>query len=172
MSIPTLLKSATLKLDLPGVLTELLNVISCSMVNTNTIKLLVRKIFLEDFSLLLSLLFFLSSLSNSNTHWILFHIPSYLWHSWTTHIAGVEAYIIDTGVLTTHNEFKSTTGSRAVWGINYAGDGVNQDCNGHGTHVAGTVGGNTYGLAKNVTIIAVKVLDCDGSGSVRTLATI
>src|SRR5882762_1313139 len=44
------------------------------------------------------------------------------------------------------------------------GNGTN-DCNGHGTHVSGTVGGTTYGVAKNVTLVAVRVLDCNGSGS-------
>jgi len=63
--------------------------------------------------------------------------------------------------LTTHTEF----GGRAVFGANFAGDGKNQDCNGHGTHVAGTVGGTTYGVAKKVTIIGVKVLGCTGSGT-------
>jgi len=63
--------------------------------------------------------------------------------------------------LTTHTEFAG----RAVWGANYAGDGKNSDCNGHGTHVAGTVGGTLYGIAKQVSIIAVKVLGCTGSGT-------
>jgi len=75
--------------------------------------------------------------------------------------SGVTAYIIDTGVLTTHEEF----GNRASFGINTSGDGNNADCNGHGTHVAGTVGGTVYGVAKNVNIVAVKVLACSGSGS-------
>ncbi|GGL11842.1 S8 family peptidase [Deinococcus radiotolerans] len=75
--------------------------------------------------------------------------------------SGVKAYIIDTGINTTHNEF----GGRAIWGTNQSGDGNNTDCNGHGTHVAGTVGGSTYGVAKGVTLVAVKVLDCQGSGS-------
>jgi subtilisin family serine protease len=73
---------------------------------------------------------------------------------------GVDAYIVDTGILTTHTDF----GGRAKWGANYA-DNTNSDCNGHGTHVAGTVGGTTYGVAKKVTLIAVKVLDCAGSGT-------
>jgi len=73
----------------------------------------------------------------------------------------VYAYIIDTGVQISHNEF----GDRATWGINTSGDGDDRDCHGHGTHVAGTVGGTTYGVAKNVNIIAVKVLRCSGSGS-------
>jgi subtilisin family serine protease len=72
----------------------------------------------------------------------------------------VRAYIIDTGIRTTHNEF----GGRATFGANYA-NGQDEDCNGHGTHVAGTVGGSRYGVAKGVTLIAVKVLNCAGSGT-------
>ena len=76
--------------------------------------------------------------------------------------AGVTAYIIDTGINTTHNEF----GGRASVGYDAIGDGRNGiDCNGHGTHVSGTVGGTTYGIAKSVTLKAVRVLDCSGSGS-------
>jgi subtilisin family serine protease len=75
--------------------------------------------------------------------------------------AGVTAYIIDTGVKRTHNEF----GGRAVFGYDaIAGNGLIDDCNGHGTHVAGTVGGTTYGVAKSVTLVAVRVLDCSGVG--------
>ena len=75
---------------------------------------------------------------------------------------GVKAYIIDTGILTAHSEF----GGRAINGFD-AVDGSlpAADCNGHGTHVAGTVGGTTYGVAKGVTLVAVRVLDCGGSGS-------
>ena len=73
---------------------------------------------------------------------------------------GVNAYIIDTGILTTHNDFDG----RATWGTNTA-DNTDMDCNGHGTHVAGTVGGTTYGVAKKVDLIAVKVLACNGSGT-------
>jgi len=72
-----------------------------------------------------------------------------------------DSYIIDTGILITHNEFSS----RAVWGATFTGDNNNNDCNGHGTHVAGTVGGVLYGVAKKVSLIAVKVLNCGGSGS-------
>lgn len=76
--------------------------------------------------------------------------------------AGVKAYIIDTGILITHSQF----GSRASYGYD-AVDGSlpAADCNGHGTHVAGTVGGSTYGVAKGVTLVAVRVLDCAGSGT-------
>jgi subtilisin family serine protease len=74
--------------------------------------------------------------------------------------ADIDAYIVDTGILTTHVEF----GGRAIWGANYA-DSQNTDCNGHGTHVAGTIGGTTAGVAKEVTLIGVKVLSCSGSGT-------
>jgi subtilisin family serine protease len=77
----------------------------------------------------------------------------------------VIAYVIDTGIRITHEEFTGSGNPRAIWGENFVGDGVNQDCNGHGTHVAGTIAGNVYGLAKGTTVIAVKVLDCGGSGS-------
>lgn len=76
--------------------------------------------------------------------------------------AGVTAYIIDTGILTSHTDF----GGRARVGTDTVGDGRNGiDCNGHGTHVAGTVGGATYGVAKGVSLVAVRVLNCNGSGT-------
>lgn len=76
--------------------------------------------------------------------------------------SGVRAYIIDTGIRTTHTQF----GGRATVGADFVGDGRNgQDCNGHGTHVAGTVGGSTYGVAKSVSLRAVRVLNCQGSGT-------
>jgi subtilisin family serine protease len=75
---------------------------------------------------------------------------------------GVSAYIIDTGILASHNEF----GGRASVAYDAVGDGRNGvDCNGHGTHVAGTIGGTTYGVAKGVTLYAVRVLNCKGSGT-------
>ncbi|KAI0129549.1 peptidase S8/S53 domain-containing protein [Xylariales sp. AK1849] len=74
---------------------------------------------------------------------------------------GVCAYVIDTGILTTHTQF----GGRATFLKNYAGDGSNTDGNGHGTHVSGTIGGSTYGVAKKVSLFAVKVLDASGSGT-------
>jgi subtilisin family serine protease len=80
--------------------------------------------------------------------------------------AGVHAYIIDTGIRVTHQDF----GGRAVASFDAFNDGQNGiDCNGHGTHVAGTVGSSTYGVAKNVTLHAVRVLNCSASGSVSTI---
>ncbi|HZS05690.1 MAG TPA: S8 family peptidase [Blastocatellia bacterium] len=76
--------------------------------------------------------------------------------------SGVNVYIIDTGIRTTHQEF----GGRASVAYDAVGDGQNgNDCNGHGTHVAGTVGGSQYGVAKGARLYAVRVLDCSGSGS-------
>ena len=75
--------------------------------------------------------------------------------------AGVTAYIIDTGILFAHGEF----GGRATSGYDAIDGGSADDCNGHGTHVAGTVGGATYGVAKSVSLVGVRVLDCGGSGS-------
>jgi subtilisin family serine protease len=76
---------------------------------------------------------------------------------------GVHAYIIDTGIRTTHTEFGGR--ATAVFTAVSDGNGTN-DCNGHGTHVAGTVGGATYGVAKAVKLHAVRVLDCGGNGPV------
>jgi aqualysin 1 len=83
-------------------------------------------------------------------------------YSYTTTGAGVHAYIIDTGIRSTHTQFTGRIGNGA--GFVNDGQGTN-DCNGHGTHVAGTVGGTTYGVAKQVTLHAVRVLSCSGSGS-------
>jgi subtilisin family serine protease len=83
-------------------------------------------------------------------------------YTYTATGAGVKAYVIDTGIMRTHGEF----GGRAVHGYTAINDGRgSDDCNGHGTHVAGTVGGSTYGVAKSVTLVGVRVLNCQGSGT-------
>jgi subtilisin family serine protease len=75
--------------------------------------------------------------------------------------AGVKAYVIDTGIRYTHSDF----GGRAVPGFDaMIPGGPATDCNGHGTHVSGTVGGTTYGVAKGVSLIGVRVLSCAGTG--------
>lgn len=80
-------------------------------------------------------------------------------YNYTNTGSGVQAYVLDTGIYTAHSQF----GGRAVIGFDAFG-GNGQDCNGHGTHVAGTIGGSTYGLAKSVGLTAVRVLDCSGNG--------
>jgi subtilisin family serine protease len=74
--------------------------------------------------------------------------------------SGVRVYVIDTGIRTTHTQF----GGRAS-NVFDAFGGNGADCNGHGTHVSGTVGGSTYGVAKSALLRGVRVLDCNGSGS-------
>jgi len=76
---------------------------------------------------------------------------------------GVRAYIVDTGVLSSHTEF---TGRMAAGYNTVRGKRTTEDCNGHGTHVAGTVAGTTYGVAKKATIVPVRVLNCQGSGTI------
>ena len=73
---------------------------------------------------------------------------------------GITAYVIDTGIHVTHPEF----GGRAAVAYDALG-GNGLDCNGHGTHLAGTIGSASYGVAKQVQLRAVRVLDCNGSGS-------
>ncbi|MFJ6798221.1 S8 family peptidase [Streptomyces sp. NPDC091268] len=78
--------------------------------------------------------------------------------------SGVTAYILDTGIDYAHTEF----GTRATFGFDAMPDAATQqglDCNGHGTHVAGTVGGRTYGVATKVNLVGVRVLGCDGRGT-------
>jgi len=83
-------------------------------------------------------------------------------YNYTNNGTGVTAYVIDTGINTAHTQF----GTRASVGYDAIGDGQNgQDCYGHGTHVAGTIGGKTYGVAKSVKLVAVRVLDCTGFGA-------
>ncbi len=80
--------------------------------------------------------------------------------------AGVHAYVIDSGVLTTHSEFAGRIGN----GASYIGDGFGvTDCNGHGTHVAGTIAGTTWGVAKSAIVHPVRVFGCSGGSAWSTI---
>ncbi|HEX9160227.1 MAG TPA: S8 family peptidase [Thermoanaerobaculia bacterium] len=80
--------------------------------------------------------------------------------------AGVNVYVVDTGILAEHVDF----GGRVAAGFSAFSDGTGStDCNGHGTHVAGVVGGAEYGVAKSATLIPVRVLDCNGAGSISSV---
>jgi subtilisin family serine protease len=107
-----------------------------------------------------------ASATQSNPTWGLDRIDQHILplsssYTYNSTGAGVTAYIIDTGILFAHSEF----GGRASTGVDeITVGGTAADCNGHGTHVSGTVGGATYGVAKSVSLVAVRVLDCGGSG--------
>lgn len=89
-------------------------------------------------------------------------LPLSTTYTYNTTASNVRAYIIDTGIRSAHTEF----GGRVLGGYTAINDGRGyEDCNGHGTHVAGTVGGAVYGVAKAVRLYAVRVLDCNGSGT-------
>lgn len=79
---------------------------------------------------------------------------------------GVDVFVIDTGVLISHNDF----GTRASFVFTSVNTEANTDLNGHGTHCAGTIGGTVYGVAKNANILAVKVLNSGGSGTTAGVA--
>jgi subtilisin family serine protease len=82
-------------------------------------------------------------------------------YTYTRTGAAVTAYIIDTGIRLTHTDFAG----RATSGYDAIDGGIADDCNGHGTHVASTVAGTTYGIAKRANLVAVRVLGCTGSGT-------
>ena len=82
-------------------------------------------------------------------------------YSFTGNGTGVRVYIVDTGILTSHEQFAG----RTLAGFSAFGDNNPEDCNGHGTHVAGTIGGSSTGVARGVRVVPVRVLDCAGSGS-------
>jgi subtilisin family serine protease len=83
-------------------------------------------------------------------------------YTYTATGSGVTAYVIDTGIRLDHVDL---AGGRASTGFDAVDGGSADDCNGHGTHVAGTIGGSAHGVAKDVSLVAVRVLDCAGSGT-------
>ena len=107
-----------------------------------------------------------TQVTQSNAPWGLDRIdqrnrPLSTTYNYTRTGTGVRAYIIDTGIRFAHGDF----GGRAVTGYDAVDGGSADDCNGHGTHVASTVGGARYGVAKNVRLVGVRVLNCQGSGT-------
>lgn len=89
-------------------------------------------------------------------------------YSYTHSGSGVDVYVIDTGIRTTHQEF----GGRATFLHNAVGDGIDTDCHGHGTHVSAIIGGDRYGVAKSVHLFGGKALNCNGFGSTGTIASV
>ncbi|OPC77095.1 serine protease [Embleya scabrispora] len=80
--------------------------------------------------------------------------------------SAVTVYVVDSGIRTSHGQFER----RASVGVDEVGDGrAGQDCFGHGTHVAGTIGGRDYGVAKGVHLVSVRVLDCKDSASTSNI---
>jgi subtilisin family serine protease len=90
------------------------------------------------------------------------HLPLDGSYRWRTDGAGVDVYVVDTGIELMSWDLRGRVRS----GVDEVDGGAAEDCNGHGTHVAGIIGGTRYGVAKKAQLIAVRVLDCDGSGPV------
>ncbi len=87
-------------------------------------------------------------------------------YTYGTTASNVTVYLVDSGLRTSHTQFQG----RASIGVDEVGDGRNgQDCLGHGTHVAGTVGGKDYGVAKGVKLVAVRVTDCNNNASTSSI---
>jgi len=86
-------------------------------------------------------------------------------YNWTNDGSGVVVYIVDSGIRISNQDF----GGRASYGVDVVGGGLADDCHGHGTHMAGTVGGSYFGVAKGVSLVAVRVLDCTGQGTVTNV---
>ena len=93
-------------------------------------------------------------------------------YSFKNHGAGVNVYVLDSGVRRTHREFADRGRTRVTFGYDFVDDHVHAgDCDGHGTHIAGTVGGHAVGTAKEVNIHSVRVLDCEGQGMISSVVS-
>ena len=91
------------------------------------------------------------------------NLPLDTYYAYHNDGTGVNAYIIDTGILATHYEFRER--AAAIYDAVESEGIIGADCNGHGSHVAGIIGGQTFGVAKNVHLLSVRVLNCQGTGS-------
>jgi len=91
------------------------------------------------------------------------HLPLDQVYAFTNNGQGVNAYVIDTGILPTHYEFNQR--AFAIYDAVDREGGTGIDCNGHGSHVAGSIGGQTFGIAKQVRLFGVRVLNCQGAGT-------
>jgi hypothetical protein len=87
-------------------------------------------------------------------------------YNWPSSGAGVTVYILDSGIRITHQDFEG----RASYGYDFVSNTTTaSDCNGHGTHIAGSVGGRLYGVAKGASLVSVRVLDCNGAGTTSNI---
>eukprot|EP01025_Chloroclados_australasicus_P021892 TRINITY_DN22835_c0_g2_i1.p1 TRINITY_DN22835_c0_g2~~TRINITY_DN22835_c0_g2_i1.p1 ORF type:complete len:1682 (+),score=79.53 TRINITY_DN22835_c0_g2_i1:98-5047(+) len=140
-----------------------------------SIKKLLREINVIEVASIDSKVAMLSTVEQSNPEWYLDRIdqrqlPLDKVYSYKYNGTGVNVYIIDTGIQQSHKEFASDFGSRSEEVLTLSTDGQkNADCEGHGTHVAGVIGGKGFGVAKNVKLNAIRALQCDGQSTISAV---